>query len=359
MRQSHPLSSIRGIDHVEIYVSNCHQAAHYYRTALGFTVVGHSRDEPGADRTSIAMQREDIRLLLTAPLTPSSEVAQHLHLHGEGIKDVALTVADIEEVFDRAVAAGGRALDAPSAAAIQPIRTARLAAYGDLVHSLIERPPDWLWLPPRIVPSPTKLDAPDTGLVAIDHLGVAVAAGEVDRQVRFYIDALGFEEGHREDVRTEYSAMRSKVVQTPDAKVRFPIMEPAPARRPSQIDTYIDSHHGPGVQHLAFRSNDIVKSASVLAATIEFLPTPDSYYDSLENRVGDLAGEIASLRRYGILADRDATGLLLQVFTRPIGTRPTLFLEVIERRGAKGFGSGNIKALFEAVERTQGVAVAP
>lgn len=353
-------SGVDGIEHVEIYVSNCHQAAYYYRTALGFAVLGQLQyrgDRP--DRRSIAMQQGDIRLLLTAPLTPASDVAQHIHVHGEGIKDIAFSVHGIEAVFDRAVAGGARALQQPVRRHVGhgTVGRARIeACQGALVHSFVERPSDIDWLAGDLSPHDPRSVSAGTGLVAIDHLAMAVEGGQLDRTVAFYIETLDFRETHQEHVTTEYSAMRSKVVQNASATVRFPIMEPAAGRRRSQIDHYIDAHHGPGVQHLALRSQDIVASMSRLANVIECLPIPSTYYDSLEARVGGLAEELQALRRYGILVDRDATGLLLQLFTRPIGPRPTLFLEVIERRGAQGFGGGNIKALFEAVERAEGAA---
>jgi 4-hydroxyphenylpyruvate dioxygenase len=350
--------AVSGIDYVEIYVSNCHQAAHYYRTALGFTIVGEVRQDAASMRTSILVEQHDVRLLLTAPLTAGGEVAEHIHLHGEGIKDIAFAVADARSLFDRAVAWGARALRGPQASSAErdSIITARIGASGDLVHSLVERSPGSAWQLPGLVRFAGRAAGRETGLMEIDHLAMAVAAGELDPLIDFYVGALGFEETHQENVTTEYSAMRSKVVQTPNGKVRFPIMAPAPGLRPSQIQRYIDSHSGPGVQHLAFRSDDIVRSAAALGDALEFLQTPDPYYDALEARIGDLGGdERQALRRHGILADRDATGILLQVFTKPIGTRPTLFLEVIERRGAQGFGGGNIRALFEAVERSHGV----
>jgi (S)-3,5-dihydroxyphenylglycine transaminase len=358
MQQTRVPSMINGIEHVEIYVSNCQQAAHYYRTALGFTVLGPVRRAEGfTDRTTLAVQQGRIRLLLTAPLTPDSDVAQHLHLHGEGIKDIALSVTDVRAVFDRAVAHGARPLQRPSARPIAQllINTAQVeSCNGTLVHTLIERPAGAGRQNGDLASDEaTPMNA---GLLAIDHIAMAVARGDLDRHIAFYRDAFGFEETHQEDVRTDYSAMRSKVVQAANGRVRFPIMEPAPGLRRSQIETYIAAHGGAGVQHLAFESVDIVKSVSLLAGVIDFLPTPATYYDALESRVGDLSDELQALRRYGILADRDATGLLLQVFTKPIGPRPTLFLEVIERRGAKGFGGGNIRALFEAVERAETAA---
>ena len=350
---------VHGIHHVEIYVANTHQAAHFYRSVLGFHIVGTcSADAERPDRTTIAVEREDVRLLLTAPLTAASPVAEHIRLHGEGVKDVAFFVRDVDELFDRATARGARPLQPPSTSGRGglPVRTACIGACGDLVHSLFSRQPERRAFVPGLVSASRDAPVPDTALEAIDHVALALKAGELDSWVEFYTTALGFEETHQEQVSTEYSAMRSKVVATPNGAVRFPLLEPAPGRRRSQIEAYVDSHEGPGAQHVAFRSRDIVTSVRAMAQGVEFLPTPSPYYESLAARVGALPDDIDALRRHGILVDRDPTGLLLQVFTRPIGPRPTLFLEVIERRdGARGFGSGNIKALFEAVERMQAI----
>lgn len=345
---------IERIHHVEMYVSNNHQAAHFYRTVFGFETIGTVNPE-GGDRTTIALRRGEVRLLLTAPRTAESEVARHILQHGEGIKDVALLVNGLDQLFDRATGHGAHALQTPSTRAAGDVayRTARVAACGALVHSLVERGTSDGPLVPGLVPADSPSPPSDSGIVAIDHIALALDAGELDRWVDFYVSALGLMETHQEDVSTEYSAMRSKVVSTPDGAVRFPMMEPAPGRRQSQIETYVRSHQGAGAQHLALRSHDIVHSVRAAAPAVEFLAIPPTYYDSLGPRVGIGADEIESLRRCGVLADRDATGILLQAFTKPIGARPTLFLELIERRGANGFGGGNIKALFEAVERSQ------
>lgn len=350
----HDGSAVVGIHHVEIYVANNHQAAHFYNTVLGFRTTGTWRSESG-DRTSLAIERGDIRLLLTAPVTASSAVAEHVRLHGEGIKDIALTVRDADALFHDAVQHGARRVTPPvtMAGPAGELRLACIGTCGDLVHTLVD-PSRWTGaLLPGFVPAAATAPVSDTALDGIDHIALALSAGELDPWIQFYIEGLGFAETHQEQVSTEYSAMRSKVVQTANAAVRFPMLEPAAGRRKSQIDDYILYHEGPGAQHLALRSHDIVRSVAAMAGAIDFLATPAAYYDALPSRVGDVSSDIEMLQRYGILVDRDPTGLLLQVFTKPIGARPTLFLEVIERRGAAGFGSGNIRALFEAVERTQ------
>jgi 4-hydroxyphenylpyruvate dioxygenase len=351
----HSSSRIDGIHHIEIYVSNNYQAAHFYRSTLGFSVTGTTEPTRVADSTSIAMRRSEMLLLLTSPIVSSSPVADHIRLHGEGVKDIALSVTGVDHLFHTAISRGARPILNPTTQEDDCglVRTARIATCGDLIHSLIERS-RYRGISPGIVAVEDWGFAPDTALDSIDHLALALDEGQLDEWVEFYISALGFRETHQEEVNTEYSAMRSKVVQSPNGAVRFPMMEPAKGRRRSQIENYIQSHQGPGAQHLALCSTDIVKSVSVMAtAGIQFLATPATYYDSLQARVGELSLELDGLRRLGILVDRDARGLLLQVFTKAIEARPTLFLEVIERRGAVGFGSGNIRALFEAVERAQ------
>lgn len=344
------VAGVRGIHHLEMYVSDARRAAGFYRTVLGFEAIDlDGRVAPSADRTTVAMQRGRVRLLLTAPATSDGEVAEHIRRHGDGIKDIAFVVDDVDALFERATARGARPLHAPSTLLGETgsARFAIIGVCGDVAHSLYDRAP----APSRRTSSRPPLD---TALDGIDHVAFALEAGELDRWVEFYVSALGFEETHQEQVSTEYSAMRSKVVATTNGAVRFPLMEPAPGKRQSQIEAYVQSHGGPGAQHLAFSSHDIVKSVSAMRAGLEFLPTPAPYYDSLPGRVGSLPADMEALQRHGILVDRDSAGLLLQVFTKPVGERPTLFFEVIERRnGARGFGSGNIRALFEAVERMQ------
>jgi 4-hydroxyphenylpyruvate dioxygenase len=348
------VSSIDGIHHVEIYVSNNCQAAHFYRSTLGFGTLGARTEPRGSESTSLAMRCGEIILILTSPLTPSSPVANHIRLHGEGVKDIALSVTNLGDVFDTAVDAGMRPLLDPTTHEDHRgiLRAARIATCGDLVHSLIDRS-QYSGLLPGFDPL-DDFGVPHTGLCRIDHVALALPEGQLDQMVECYTSALGFHETHQEQVSTEHSAMRSKVVESQNGAVRFPMMEPAKGKRQSQIENYIRSHQGSGAQHVAFLSHDIVKSVSSLAmAGIHFLSTPIAYYDGLEDRVGKLPMELDSLRQLGILVDRDKRGLLFQIFTQPIETRPTLFLEIIERRGADGFGSGNIKALFDAVERAQ------
>jgi len=353
-------AEIEQIHHVEIYVANVHQAAYFYGKVLGFEVVGELALEPPArrDRVSLALARDQVHLLLTAPLTSTSEIAAHLHLHGEGIKDVAFAVRGLDAVFERATSRGARSMLEPAELAASGVasgargRLAVVRGWGELVHSVIETP-DGAPLWNATHGGDRGHEPPDTALEAVDHVAIAVGDGELEAAVAFYCQAFGFRETHQQNVSTEYSAMRSKVVGAPNRAVQFPLVEPAQGRRTSQVQAFLHSHEGPGAQHLAFRSSDIVKSVDALRAGMDFLPTPAAYYDTLAARVGVHPAEVERLRRYGVLVDRDDSGLLLQIFTKPIGSRPTLFIEVIERRGAEGFGSGNIKALFEAIERQQ------
>jgi 4-hydroxyphenylpyruvate dioxygenase len=347
---------VEGIHHVEFYVANNVETAQFYERVLGFDILGSVSGAAAlSDRSSIAVQRADIRLLLTAPLTTSSRVARHLALHGEGIKDIALHVRDVDGAFEAATAAGAAAVSPPADDVIDraAIRIAQIGTCGDLVHTLVSEPPSGRQWVSGVAGDQRRGNGPDTAVDAIDHIALALPAGDLDRWVDFYVDGLGFRDTHQEQVSTEFSAMRSRVVQSRNGAVRFPMMEPAPGKRISQIESYVQHHHGAGAQHLALRSRDIITSVSIMADGIQFLPTPRTYYASLPARVGDLSSDLEALERHGILVDRDATGILLQVFTKPIGNRPTLFIEVIERRGAEGFGSGNIKALFEAVERME------
>jgi len=347
-------ASVVGIDYVELYVSEIDRTAQFFESALGLhKAVTFSHWDHGDDRRSIALERNEVRLVLTAPRSASSSVAEHLQMHGEGVKDVAFAVTEPDELFERAIHHGARAIAIPTTEETLggPIRTACIGVYGDVVHSLIRRSSDRVPFPEVVGANGSSI--PDTAIEGLDHLAIALNVGELDRWVTFYVELLGFRETYQQQVDTEFSAMRSKVVQSENGAVRFVMMEAAPGKRKSQIETYIDNHHGSGTQHLAFRSSNIVFSMSaILAAGLDFLPTPKQYYDGLEARIGPV-NDIDILRKFGILADRETSGTLLQVFTKPITVRPTLFLEVIERQGAEGFGSGNVKALFEAVEQAQ------
>jgi 4-hydroxyphenylpyruvate dioxygenase len=347
-----------GIDHVELWVGNALQAAYWYRHALGFREVAYAGLETGVrDRASHVVEQGSIRLVLTGALRPGHEIGRHHARHGDAVRTIALAVADAGAAYATALARGAAGVRAPWAEADEhgTVRLATIAAYGDTLHTFVDRS-DYAgaFLPGFAARSD---DAPDAGLVAFDHIVGNVELGAMERWVRYYEDVFGMRELSRftgEDVATEYSALMSKVVASGDGRIKFPINEPATGSRRSQIDEYLEFHGGPGAQHLAVTTRDIVRTVEELSARgIEFLPTPPAYYDDVAARVGEIDEDVDDLRRLGILVDRDDEGYLLQVFTRPAGDRPTVFFEIIERHGARSFGNGNFKALFEAIEREQ------
>jgi 4-hydroxyphenylpyruvate dioxygenase len=351
--------SLRGFDYIELYVGNAQQAAYFYRTAFGFRPVGYAGLETGKrDRVSFVMEQGQIRLILTAAIVPDSPVAEDVRLHGDGVKDIAFEVDDATQAFAIAVERGATPVMEPTVFENQDGRLikATIAACGHTVHSFTQRDSSSSAFFPNcraITETPPVLSA---GLKAIDHIAISVEKGTLDQWVEFYENILDFHQSHEEDISTEYSAMNSKVVQNSSQNIKFPIMEPALGRRKSQIEEYLAFNQGPGAQHVAFLSGDIVKTVRHLRGNdIEFLLSPKTYYQMLEGRIGKIVEDLALLRELNILVDRDQWGYLLQIFSKPFQSRPTLFVEIIQRVGAHGFGSGNIKALFEAVEREQAV----
>ncbi len=352
---------LHGIDHIELYVGNSAQAARFYEEAFGFQRVAYAGLETGSrDRGSYVLEQGAIRLVLTSALTPDHPIGHHVARHGDAVKVVAFSVADTHAAFDEAVRRGARPTREPRIVS-DPAGTvvlASIAAFGDVEHAFVQRDAyAGAFLPGyerhRRSPHPTS----DVGLLAIDHVVGNVGLGEMDHWVRFYSDVFGMTELNAftgEAISTEYSALMSKVVTNGNGRIKLPINEPAEGRRRSQIDEFLEFNAGPGVQHLALTSRDIVATVQALRERgIEFLRTPGPYYEALPQRVGEIPHSLDDLKRLGILADRDEDGYLLQVFTKPVGDRPTLFIEIIERHGARGFGQGNFKALFEAIEQEQ------
>lgn len=352
--------SISGTDHVELYVGNARQAAHFYRSAFGFDVVGYAGPETGVrDRSSYVLEEGRVRLVVTAPLQPEGEVAEHVRAHGDGVRAIALRVDDAAAAFAAAVARGARGLREPTLLEDEHgvLRYATVATFGDTVHHLVERDEyggvHW----PGYREDRRAGEA--VGLRHIDHAVGNVPIHEMEPTVRWYADILGFDvfqEFDEKDVATQYSALRSKVTRDPESMVTFPINEPAPGLRPSQIQEYLDYYRGPGVQHIAIHTDDVVATVAAMRERgVEFLRTPGTYYDAVAERCREhgVVEDIERLRELGVLVDFDEHGYLLQIFTRPVGDRPTLFYEVIQRRGALGFGKGNFKALFESIEREQ------
>jgi 4-hydroxyphenylpyruvate dioxygenase len=348
-----------GIDHLELWVGNAVQASAHLCRTFGFREVAFRGLETGSrDRASRVVEQGRVRLALTAGLHGRSEVAGHVARHGDAVKCVALEVPDASAAYAEAIARGAVGLRAPWVERDEAgaVRMATIAAYGEVVHTLVERGDYAGAFLPGFAPVAHPAPTPDM-LVDIDHVVGNVELGRMDEWVGFYERVLGFTEMiHFSDeaISTEYSALMSKVVANGDGRIKFPINEPADGARKSQIEEYLEYNGGPGVQHLALVTEDIVGTVRALAARgVRFLRTPASYYDELPGRIGPIAEDLAALRELGILADRDDEGYLLQIFTAPLGDRPTLFFEIIERHGARGFGEGNFKALFEAIEREQ------
>jgi 4-hydroxyphenylpyruvate dioxygenase len=351
-----------GIDHVEFWVGNARQASAYFRALWGFTPVAFSGLETKVrDRASYVIQQHDIRFVLTAPLTPDGEIAEHVREHGDGVRDVAFAVPDVEAAWRETTARGAESAMEPvelDGGEDGVLRRSAVRTYGDVRHSFIDRRDYHGVFAPgyRKVKRPAKA-AQGLSLLEIDHIVGNVALGDMDRFVDYYRDVFGFAQLiHYDDkvIHTDYSALMSKVMTNGNGRVKFPINEPATGRKKSQIQEFLDWYRAPGVQHVALRTEDIVGTVRALRDNgVEFLGMPHAYYESLADRVGDVGVPMNVLEELGIEADRDEEGYLLQIFTRPIQDRPTFFFEIIERHGSRGFGVGNFKALFEAIEIEQ------
>jgi len=349
---------LHGIDHVEFYVGNALQAAAYWIKALGFHEVAYAGLETGVrDRTSHVLEQGRIRIVLTGALVPGHEIGEHVARHGDGVKVIALGVPDVDHAYREATSRGAVGVSAPHDVSDEHgrVRLASIQAYGDTLHTFVDRSRyEGAFLPGY---AERELDSGGAGLLTIDHIVGNLELGQMDEWVKYYEDVFGMRELVRfsdDEISTEYSALMSKVVTDGNGRVKFPLNEPAEGRRKSQIDEFLEYYGGAGAQHIAVATRDIVWTVErLLERGIEFLQTPAAYYEDAPARVGEIAEDYEDLRRLGILVDRDDEGYLLQIFTKPIGDRPTVFLEVIERHGARGFGDGNFKALFEAIEREQ------
>jgi 4-hydroxyphenylpyruvate dioxygenase len=358
----HDFMPIRNWDHIEFYVGNARQAARYYTTTFGFTPVAYAGMETGVrDRASYVLEQGKIRFVLTSGLTADSPIAQHCLAHGDGVKVIALEVPDAAAAYRTTLERGARSAFEPTVSDDEygQVKRAAIYTYGETLHTFVERQ-DYAgpFLPGyRAVENDTPRGTRKAGLAAIDHVVGNVELGKMNEWVKFYEDALGFKQIIHftdENITTEYSALMSKVMEGGNGKIKFPINEPAVGRKKSQIQEYLDYYGGPGVQHIAMITGDIVETVRHLKAQgVEFIQGVDSYYDDLESRVGKIDEPIDELAKLGILVDRDDDGYLLQIFTRNVQDRPTVFFEVIQRKGARGFGEGNFKALFEAIEREQ------
>jgi 4-hydroxyphenylpyruvate dioxygenase len=352
---------INGTDFIEYWVGNARQAAHFYRGAFGFTLAGYRGPETGVrDRASYLLVQNRIRLVLTSPLGPDGEIADHVRRHGDGVKDIAFWVDDARDAFGKAVARGAVAWQEPRVLRDDQgeVIHAAIRTYGDTVHSIVERRNYRGLFMPGFVPASSPYAPAPTGLLYVDHCVGNVELGRMNDWVGFYERVLGFYNllsFDDRDISTEYSALMSKVMSNGNGRIKFPINEPAQGKKKSQIDEYLEFYRGPGVQHIAMATADIVRTVTALRDRgVEFLQVPSNYYDTVLERVGTIDEDLAPLRELGILVDRDDEGYLLQLFTRPVQDRPTLFYEIIQRKGAKSFGKGNFRALFEAIEREQG-----
>jgi len=357
----HDFMPIDGWDHLEIWVGNAKQSAYFYEHAYGFTRTAYAGPETGVrDRASYVLEQGDIRFVLTSGLRADSEICRWAGTKGDSVRDVALAVPDASNAYRQAVQRGARGVVEPHWVEDDSARVelAAIATYGDNIHTFVNRSEyAGAYLPGYVSVSPNGGPAGGMGLISIDHVVGNVELGRMDEWVGFYERVLGFTELTHfsdDDISTEYSALMSKVMTDGEGKIKFPINEPAEGKRKSQIEEYLEFNHGPGVQHVALTTANIVETVETLQRRgVGFLQTPASYYDEVPDRVGEIDEDYADLRRLGILADRDDDGYLLQIFTKTAQDRPTLFFEVIERHGARGFGDGNFKALFEAIEREQ------
>lgn len=347
---------LQGIDYVELYVGNARQSAHYYRTAFGFTPIAYAGQETGLrDQASVVLQQGESYLLLTAPLGPEGPIAEYVARHGDGVKDIAFRVEDARQAFDASVRWGARPLLEPTEFEDEhgSMIKATVAAYGDTVHSFIQRDGATAAFLPAFQETQAPA-APWTGLHLFDHFAISLPPGEVEHWADFYCQVFGFQQIHEEGIATEYSAMKSKAVQDSTGRAKFVLIEPVPGKRKSQIEEFLKYNQGPGVQHVALHSQDIVRSIHALQENgVGFVTAPGSYYDLLSDRVGSISEDIAALREVNVLVDRDEWGYLLQIFSLPVQSRPTFFIELIQRKEARGFGSGNIQALFKALEYEQ------
>jgi len=351
---------INGTDFIEFYVGNAKQAAHFYRNVFGYRIVAYRGPETGTrDRASYVLEQGKVRLVLTTALRPDSDIAGHVHKHGDGVKDIALWIDDARKAYKLAVERGATPAYEPKSLVDEQgeVVIAGIRTYGETIHSLVERTNYRGIFMPGFVPFAGQGEAEGVGLKYIDHCVGNVELGAMNKWVKYYADILGFKQLISFDdktISTEYSALMSKVVANGNGRIKFPLNEPAQGKKKSQIDEYLEFYQGPGCQHIAIATDNIIDTVTKLRDNgVEFLRVPGTYYDTVIDRVGKIDEDVARLRDLGILVDRDDEGYLLQIFSKPMEDRPTLFYEIIQRKGAKSFGAGNFKALFEALEREQ------
>ncbi|WP_438710760.1 4-hydroxyphenylpyruvate dioxygenase [Aquimarina muelleri] len=349
-----------GTDYVELYVGNAKQAAYYYQTAWGFQIVAYAGLETGRkDSVSYVMQQDKIRLVLTSPLQPDGDINDHINAHGDGVKVIALWVDDATKSYEETIKRGAKSYLEPKVEKDEngSVIFSGIHTYGETVHIFVERKNYNGSFLPGYMPVNKPYKTEPTGLKFIDHMVGNVGWNEMNKWCEFYAKVMGFAQlvsFDDKDISTEYTALMSKVMSNGNGRIKFPINEPAEGRKKSQIEEYIDFYNGAGVQHMALATDNIIETVSILQNRgIEFLTVPASYYETVLDRVGEIDEDLAPLKELGILIDRDDEGYLLQIFTKPILDRPTMFFEIIQRKGAQSFGKGNFKALFEAIEREQ------
>ncbi len=351
---------INGTDYVEFYVGNAKQASYYYRTAFGYQLIAYAGPETGVrDRASYVLQQGKIRLVLTTPMHPDHPITDHIARHGDGVKVLALWVDDAERSWKETTARGARSAGEPQTLTDEfgEVKVASIHTYGDTIHTFVERRNYNGPFLPGFQAMDDGYKTEPVGLLYVDHCVGNVELGKMNEWVKFYEEVMGFKlllTFDDNDISTEYSALMSKVMSNGNGYIKFPINEPAQGKKKSQIEEYLDFYHGPGVQHVAVATNDIIHTVSELRRRgVQFLDIPMSYYDDLLDRVGPIDEELEALKKLNILVDRDDEGYLLQIFTKPVEDRPTLFYEIIQRKGARSFGKGNFRALFVSIEREQ------
>lgn len=347
-------------DHIEFYVGNAKQAAHFYKTAFGFQSLAYAGPETGSrDSVSYAVRQNKLTFVFTTALRPGNPVADHVYQHGDGVRVIALEVADAKSAWKETTLRGARSYLEPQVSSDEhgEVVTSGIHIYGDTIHLFVQRSGYKGAFLPGFRPWTSEYNPASTGLLYVDHCVGNVGWNQMNRWVKFYEEVMGFRNiltFDDSDISTEYSALMSKVMSNGNGYVKFPINEPAEGKKKSQVEEYLEFYNGEGCQHVALATNHIVETVFELKHRgIEFLQVPSSYYDQLESRVGKIEEDLGPLRELGILVDRDDEGYLLQIFTKPVEDRPTLFFEIIQRKGAKSFGKGNFKALFEAIEREQ------
>ncbi|MEN3368148.1 MAG: 4-hydroxyphenylpyruvate dioxygenase [Verrucomicrobiota bacterium] len=351
---------LQGTDYVEFYVGNAKQAAHFYKTAFGFQSLAYSGPETGTkEKASYVIRQNKLTFVLTTPLRSNNPITEHIHKHGDGVKVLALKVEDATSAWEETTKRGGKSYLEPVTLSDDDgeVVMSGIHTYGDTVHLFIERGNYRGTFMPGFRKWESHYNPPETGLLYVDHCVGNVGWNQMNPWVKFYEEVMGFRNiltFDDKDISTEYSALMSKVMSNGNGFVKFPINEPAEGKKKSQVEEYLDFYNGEGVQHVAVATNDIVKTVTdIQKRGVEFLNIPSTYYDELPDRVGHIDEDLEPLKKLGILVDRDNEGYLLQIFSKPVEDRPTLFFEIIQRKGAKSFGKGNFKALFEALEKEQ------